>query len=91
VAIIVANENGDWWAVDENKLTNIFVLDTRKITDPLVLEEIANCVGVSMEFDQDDKLVITDELHDQIYENITDTDKLERLAWEYGEIKTIRL
>jgi hypothetical protein len=32
MAIIVANENGDWWSVESDMLTNLYILDTDKLS-----------------------------------------------------------
>ena len=91
MAIIIANENGDWWSVDSTMITNLYVLDTAKITDPNVLAEIAEWAGVEYEYDENDEPIIPADIHNQIDKGIFDSDKLERLAWEYGQIKGVKL
>ena len=95
MAIIVANENGDWWALSEEdaktRITNLYVLDTSKITDESVLTELADWAGIELEDDENGEYIIPEDIHKRIDENIFDSDKLERLAWEYGEIKSVKL
>jgi hypothetical protein len=91
MAIIIANENGDWWSVDSTMITNLYVLDTAKITDPNVLAEIAEWAGVEYEYDENDEPIIPADIHNQIDKGIFHSDKLERLAWEYGQIKGVKL
>jgi hypothetical protein len=93
MAIIIANENGDWWALGEEdakiRITNLYILDTSKITDEAVLTELADWAGIELE-DDDNGYIIPEDIHKQIDENIFNSDKLERLAWEYGEIKGVK-
>jgi hypothetical protein len=91
MAIIIANENGDWWSVDETMLTNLYILDTAKITDPDALAEIAEWAGIDLEVDSKGDYIIPPNIDELINEGIFHSDKLERLAWEYGETKTIRI
>jgi hypothetical protein len=91
MAIIIANENGDWWSVDSTMITNLYVLDTDKITDPNVLAEIAEWAGVDLETDSKGEYIIPPNIDELINEGIFDSDKLERLAWEYGQIKGVKL
>jgi hypothetical protein len=89
--IIIANENGDWWSVDSTMITNLYVLDTDKITDRNALLEIADWAGIELEEDSKGEYIIPPNIDELINEELPHSDKLERLAWEYGQIKGVKL
>ena len=91
MAIIIANENGDWWSVDETMTTTLYILDTAKITDPNVLADIAEWAGVEYEYDENDEPIIPADIHKQIDKGIFHSDSLEDLAHDFGIEKTIEL
>ena len=91
MAIIIANENGDWWSVDETMTTKLYILDTAKITNPKVLLEIAEWAGVEYEYDENDEPIIPADIHKQIDKGIFHSDSLEDLAHDFGIEKTIEL
>jgi tetrahydromethanopterin S-methyltransferase subunit H len=91
MAIIIANENGDWWSVDETMTTKLYILDTAKITNPKALLEIAEYAGVEYEYDENDEPIIPADIHKQIDKGIFDSDSLEDLAQDFGIEKTIEL
>ena len=91
MAIIIANENGDWWSVDSTMITNLYVLDTAKITDPNVLAEIAEWAGVEYEYDENDEPIIPADIHKQIDKGIFHSDSLEDLAHDFGIEKVVEL
>lgn len=89
--IIIANENGDWWSVDSTMITNLYVLDTAKITDRDALLEITDWAGIDLEIDSKGEHIIPPNVNELIDEELPNSDKLERLAWEYGQIKGVKL
>jgi hypothetical protein len=91
MAIIIANENGDWWSVDETMTTTLYILDTAKITDPNVLADIAEWAGVEYEYDENDEPIIPADIHKQIDKGIFHSDSLEDLAQNFGIEKVIEL
>jgi hypothetical protein len=91
MAIIIANENGDWWSVDETMTTKLYILDTDKITDPNVLAEIAEWAGVDLETDSKGEYIIPPNIDELINEGIFHSDKLERLAHDFGIEKVVEL
>jgi len=91
MAIIIANENGDWWSVGKDKTTKLYILDTAKITDPNVLLEIAEYAGVEYEYDENDEPIIPADIHKQIDKGIFHSDSLEDLAHDFGVEKVVEL
>ena len=91
MAIIIANENGDWWSVDGTMTTKLYILDTAKITDPNVLLEIAEYAGVECEYDENDEPIIPADIHKQIDKGIFYSDSLEDLAHDFGIEKVVEL
>lgn len=90
--IIVANENGDWWGIDETMLTNLYVLDTAKVTDKDALERIAEWADIRLDYDEEkDEYIIPEDIYKQIDEELPHSDKLERMAWEYGKEITVNV
>ena len=89
--IIIANENGDWWSVDETMITNLYVLDTDKITDRDALLEIADWAGIELEEDSKGEYIIPPNIDELINEQLPHSDKLERMAWAFGQIKAVKL
>ena len=89
MAIIIANENGDWWGFvpsDENpKQTTLSVLDTDTITDPDTLAEIAEWAGVDLEIDSKGDYIIPPNIDELINEGIFDSEKLHNLAYDFGK------
>jgi hypothetical protein len=89
MAIIIANENGDWWGWTKNgdngePSTTLFVLDTDKVVDPSALEEIAEWAGIDLDYDDNEEPIIPDDFYTQVDESIFDGDKLQNLAWDLG-------
>jgi hypothetical protein len=91
MAIIIANENGDWWSVDETMTTKLYILDTAKITDPNVLAEIAEWAGVDLETDSKGEYIIPPNIDELINEGIFLSDSLEDLAHDFGIEKVVEL
>jgi hypothetical protein len=91
MAIIIANENGDWWSVDETMTTKLYILDTAKITDPNVLAEIAEWAGVDLETDSKGEYIIPPNIDELINEGIFHSDSLEDLAHDFGIEKVVEL
>lgn len=99
MAIIIANENGDWWGWTKDgkngkvaTTTKLFILDTEKITDPRALAHIAEWAGIDLDYDENDELIIPADIHAQIDESIlTDSDSQEDLAYDYGVERTIEI
>lgn len=95
MAIIVANDNGDWWGWNktegEEMTTTLYVLDTDKITDPDTLNEIAEWAGVDLEIGEDGEYVVSSDIYEQINESLFDSDKLEKLAWNFGKEIEVKL
>lgn len=89
--IIITNDNGDWWSVDETMYTTLWILDTDKITDKEVLLEMADWAGIDLEWDDNDEVIVPENIHDLINEELPHQDKLERLAWEFGKTKLINV
>lgn len=87
MAIIIANENGDWWGWNKSAdefSTTLFVLDTDKIVDPSALAEIAEWAGIDLDYDDNEEPIIPEDFYTQVDEGIFDSDKLEKLAWDLG-------
>jgi hypothetical protein len=91
MAIIIANENGDWWSVGKDKTTKLYILDTAKITDPNVLVEIAEWAGVDLETDSKGEYIIPPNIDELINEGIFHSDSLEDLAHDFGIEKVVEL
>lgn len=84
MAIYVANQNGDWWEVDTDKTTALYVLDTEKLT---FLEKV-EIVNEWDDFDpeQDDPATL-----DEMLEGAWGQDKFEKMIWDFGTEQIIQL
>jgi hypothetical protein len=90
MAIIIANENGDWWQVTKAHGKKLWVLDTSKVTGKQALIDIAEYAWIDLDSDEaTGEVIFPEDLQEQIDGAIFASDKLEKLAWEYGSEITI--